>query len=44
MADDEPHSEVEDAISEHMLLDDVALLHSTSWQSTARVWCSPIWQ
>ena len=32
MADDEPHSEVEYAISEHMLLDDVALLHSTSWR------------
>jgi hypothetical protein len=32
MADNEPHSEVEYAISEHMLLDDVALLHSTSWR------------
>ena len=32
MADDEPHSEVEYAVSEHMLLDDVALLHSTSWR------------
>lgn len=32
MADNEPHSEVEYAITEHMLLDDVALLHSTSWR------------
>ena len=32
MADDEPHSEIEYAISQHMLLEDVALLHSTSWR------------
>ena len=32
MADDEPHSEVEYAISDHMPLDDVVLLHSTSWR------------
>jgi hypothetical protein len=32
MADNEPHNEVENAISEHMLLDDALLLHSTSWR------------
>ena len=32
MADDEPHSEVEYAVSDHMPLDDVILLHSTSWR------------
>jgi hypothetical protein len=32
MADDEPHSEVKYAITRHMLLDDVTLLHSTSWR------------
>lgn len=32
MADDEPHSEVEYALSEHDAVDHVALLHSTSWR------------
>ena len=32
MADDEPHSDVEYAITTHMPLDFVAILHSTSWR------------
>ena len=32
MADDEPHSEVEYALSQHDAVDQAELLHSTSWR------------
>jgi hypothetical protein len=32
MADSEPHAEVENLITNHTILDNVALIHSTSWR------------